>query len=84
MTVLLGKWMKEQNVIASGHCWEQCVCSKGTVCVLKIDFGASFIVDNLVSRSEEAQSNTGKIMLMLLQPMTINFILYSSCSLRIT
>lgn len=25
MTVHVGKWMKEQNVIAAGHGWEQCL-----------------------------------------------------------
>lgn len=38
VTVHLGKWMKEQNVITAGHCWEQSVCLVGQVKVLKIGF----------------------------------------------
>lgn len=35
VTVHKGKWMKEQNVITAGHCWEQCDCLKGPVSFLK-------------------------------------------------
>lgn len=38
VTVRAGKWMREQNVIAAGHGWEQCVCSEGQVTVLNIGF----------------------------------------------
>lgn len=38
VTVRLGKWMKEQNVITAGHCWEQCDCLEGQVSLLKIGF----------------------------------------------